>query len=755
MPLRWPWRLLAAGVLACLSPAAPADQSPLRAELSVSTPEFSFVGWPTFAFHPFRIRLALRWTGDAPVSLLRYADAVGARGDITAEVIGPDGKAVVPFVWSAAEPPGDDGTKWGSRAEHYVTLGKGEASEIDLTAAFFDDTDAAYPTGQRFGMTPLGPRRYGLVVPGEYTIRVTCRHPYAGPDAGAAALPQPTWRGQAVSNDVKVRLVPTTVRSGSAEAFLRKAARGPKLAPRAVTYFGGSGNEDFVGLGEQPDGTLVAFGNVWGPTMPALPVEPTVLGEGKWYDVSPYPGGQPVETFRGKLRLAELEINYPNKAGVIVRYSGDLRRMVSVSRFDWGMANILSGVVEPSDGTLVISGQSTEFFRQFAAKAGVCKTFPVVKQEGMGPIRYQGAWLPGDAYVAKLSADGAKLLWAYIFEGHRGATKIWPDRDGGVTMQIGGLYGLWHVSADGAEVAKIEVPTGTSRYKILGVNPVTRDVLRGGDWHQGTGREPWRRPFLHCYDKAGYPKWELYPWPGPLVGHDWFRLVSDSALRCAAFSPKGTLWLSGWSDGGNSVFTVHPMDLTRGVPRDKFGMNLAGVGAGSFPHIIHCNPDTGEVYCYLLWTSFLKRRDTKGGWKDCANGLSVDSLCPLDSGAIAFSGSSASFLIQTPNAWYRRADVDWPAGIAGGYGRFICVFDKELANPLFCSAIPGATLAKMIETRGGVAIALRSEGLSSDNQFIPTLNAVQPNYGGGRCDGMLILMQKPTDGIHAPKEDRP
>ena len=744
--------LAAALLLVAIVPAAGAEAGGMQAILALDREEFIFDPWPNFRWRPFRVRLTLVWTGASPVSLLRHHDAVGSRRDITAEVIGPGGRKVVPFEWSAAEPADAQGARWGSRPGHYTVLGKDDSYEIDLSTAFFDPSDPAKLKDGRLPMTPLGPVRYGLVVVGEYTIRVTVRHDYDGTDgAGKKLVKEPAWRGSVTSNPVKIKLAASTVRSGSAEHFLRKAAKGPKVNPKAATYFGSSGNEEFVAVGEQPDGTIVAFGNVWGPALPPTAVAPAVLGRGFWFDVTPYADGEPLEMYRGELRLAELAANYPNRAGVIVRYTGDLQKIVGVSRFDWGVANILSGVVSPADGTLIVTGQSTRFFREYARKAKVCKTIPVVKQEGMGPINYQGVWLTGDAYVAKLSADGRELLWAYVFEGHRGQTRIWHDNGGGVTLEIGGQEGLWHVSADGSRVEHLDVSSSTDRRKILGVNPADRSILRGGDYHQGTGREPWRRPFLYCYDKTGRMKWELYHWPGPLVGHDFYRLVSDSALRCAAFSPKGTLWISGWSDGGNSVFTRHPMDLTQGVPRDKFGMNLAGVQAGSFPHVVHLNPDTGEVYCYLLFTAYLKRRRDLG-WFDGANGLSVTGITPLAGGAVAFVGGSASFLIQTPNAWYRRADVDWPEGIAGGHGSFVCVFDKHLEHPLFCSSTPGARFADMRETKQGILIAFRSEGVSHDNQFIPTVNAVQPRFGGGRYDGMLVLLGKPPDEPAAEPE---
>lgn len=43
-------------------------------------------------------------------------------------------------------------------------------------------------------------------------------------------------------------------------------------------------------------------------------------------------------------------------------------------------------------------------------------------------------------------------------------------------------------------------------------------------------------------------------WDGPLVGHDRFRLVSDSQVRLARFMPNGHVVIYAWSDGGNTEF---------------------------------------------------------------------------------------------------------------------------------------------------------------------------------------------------------
>jgi len=741
-----PWAALAvclaAGPMAAIAqqPVPPQEANGLRAVLRIDRQVLRYDGRP-WACPPFRVYLSLSRTGETPVALPRCDGPAGGRGVLRADVTGPDGRKVVPFQWSPPPPAAE--APWGSRPEHYVVLKGGQSCELDLTAAFFDEPDPLDVARPRLTNTPLGPVRYGLVSPGDYTVRVTCRcDGAAGGDAGPTA--SATWRGQVASNAVAIRVEAPLRQGGRIIQYLKKAAGGPKVRPRAVTYFGGPGHEEFVSVGRQGDGAIVAFGNAWGPTMPDLPVEAVVLGRGQWLDVNEFEGGLPIRARQGVVAAAPLDDRYPNKAGVIVRYSADLRRLLGVTRFDWGVADIQRGVVSPVDGSLVICGRGTEFFGRLAAEAPQHGTVPVVKQPGMGGVDYQGRRLSGDCYVAKLSPDGSRLLWAYVFEGHRNAAKMWIDRAGGVSVEVAGYNAVKYFPPDGRSVQHVPVPRpygGGAR--ILGVSPVDRKSLRGGDYFHGTGREPWRKPNLLCFDSAGYHKWALYPWPGPLVGHDDYRLVSDSAVRGAAFSPKGTVWIYGWSDGGNTVFTRNPLDLTKEVPRDRWGMSLWGAGAGSFAHLIHFDPDSLEVYCYMVFAAY-RMTTSKGELKDVPNSIRVNQLLPLGDGALAFSGEAASYLVQTPGCWYRRAEVDWGDVTPGGSGQFLCVFDKQLGNMLFCSATPGAYCTDMCETGDGIAAVFRTEGLSWDNQSVPPLNAVQPRYGGGRCDGMVILLEKPA-----------
>src|SRR6185295_19877728 len=65
---------------------------------------------------------------------------------------------------------------------------------------------------------------------------------------------------------------------GRYEGYTDRAAQGPKMKLVAATYFGGEGLEEFIAARILPDGTILAFGNAWGPEFPGAPL---VLGKGE------------------------------------------------------------------------------------------------------------------------------------------------------------------------------------------------------------------------------------------------------------------------------------------------------------------------------------------------------------------------------------------------------------------------------------------------------------------------------------------
>jgi hypothetical protein len=147
----------------------------------------------------------------------------------------------------------------------------------------------------------------------------------------------------------------------------------------------------------------------------------------------------------------------------------------------------------------------------------------------------------------------------------------------------------------------------------------------------------------------------------------------------------------------------------------------------------------------MTFASYFQKYDkaTKTS-SDTANSVAIKKLVPLDIGGMAFMGGSASYLVQTPGAWYRRTDQDWRGlGAPGGSGAFFAVLNQKMNRLLFSSAMPACELRDLCETPNGVAVVSTTWGISNDYQSPPTVNAVQSKYAGGRTDGHIVLMERP------------
>jgi hypothetical protein len=138
------------------------------------------------------------------------------------------------------------------------------------------------------------------------------------------------------------------VQAGRHEEYTARFAKGEKATPVAATFFGGSGAEEFVDVGQLPDGTIVAFGNSSGPDFPATP-KPVVLGAGQHRGLKSV-----VVPAKGSKQLAQ---ENPDLAGMLVFYDDKLSRVLKTVRFDWGVASLSMGVVG-GDGNGLCSDSS-------------------------------------------------------------------------------------------------------------------------------------------------------------------------------------------------------------------------------------------------------------------------------------------------------------------------------------------------------------------------------------------------------------
>ncbi len=509
-----------------------------------------------------------------------------------------------------------------------------------------------------------------------------------------------------------------------------RAAQGDKYKVIAATYFGTEGHEEFVGAQSQGDGTVVAFGNTWGPTFPATP-EPEILGKGEWYEVSPWPGVDKIdETDPGK----SPPDSYPNRCGFMAFYSKDLGKLNRVVKFDWSVATISVGMIDRDDG-IIIAGRSSDHFRKLAQSAEVVKTVPVPEVEGkyarrVGPHYFEGIRMPGDTYVAKLSPDGKKLQWVWIFEGHRAEPdKIWVDHRKNVLLDIRGLK---RISADGGKMEQLDYRSH-GRVKFLTVSPHDGSVLCGGDVNSGTGREPWRKPIFKCFESDGTQRWEIYGWGSKLVGHDEYRLVSDSAIKHATHDDDGHMLVVGWSDGGNSVLTRNPVDLDEGVANTGMGFSIWNAGVLSVSYVMRIRSDNFQSLGWTRWVGYLYQ----DGQQDKPNSVGVKDLLVLGDNSLAMHGGAASGLIQTPNAFVK---LDKYSSVGYG-GPYVTVFSEDFKTMLFSSYVPGCRVNGLGRAKAGVLVA--SQSTSEDRRGTPSPvpdGALPTDFAAGYSDGHLMLL---------------
>jgi len=517
-------------------------------------------------------------------------------------------------------------------------------------------------------------------------------------------------------------------------AYSRKAAAGPHMKLLAATYFGSRGCEEFVDVGTLPDGTIVAFGNAWGPAFPHSPA-PVILGRGKHT-------GQPAMA-RGRRGRRVPNRKSPDMAGIIVFYSSGLRRIKKVIKLDWGVAGIEAGLVAGDGKGLVVAGRCQAGFRSFSQLARSVKRLPYGPARPDPRRRTRRRRQPDpavlcDVYVARLSATG-RPEWVWVLEKNNDPPEaIFTDNTGAVYFDANGLH---RISPGGGELKLVSTRTGTGQAKWLGVDPNDGTAYYGGDRNTGTGREPWRQPYLYKIDAEGKIVWRLWEFNPREIGGDDCRLVSDSSVRALAFSKDGELLIGGWSDGGNSVFPRQATDWRKRAKGGGMGMETSGMrGANSLAHIMRIDPRTRETKMHAWWACFLPTWFASPRHRGAPNFANIQQMKVLDDGSLAITGSAATGLIQTPGAFWQ----DPMTGEKHG-GEYVAVFRPDLSNLKFSSYLPGCEGVSLGTWRNGVVVVSRSTGTDGRPPKAtpsPVRNAIQKGFRGG-TDAHIILLENP------------
>ncbi len=511
-----------------------------------------------------------------------------------------------------------------------------------------------------------------------------------------------------------------------------KAAKGSNgiVQPAAATWFGGeSGSESFSDGGFLPDGSILLLGSfhdlsfVEGATIHVIGTDP----EDTAFQPEPLPKPKPGDKKRRR------PPPHPRLTPVLVQYTADLRRIERITRLPWA-AGTLSQALWRKDGSVYLTGHAGGNFEALERPAARKRT--VENPAAVEKAKQRNRTPPGDSFVLQLTPDQKGILWLVRFRHARIYAGLHPD--GSVLVERDKT--LFYVRPDGAvdEGPRYNEDWGGRARTPLCVSPKDGSIFVGGEYHSGTGREPYRNPFLHKFSDQGECQWTAYNWTGPVVGVDQLRLVSDSAVKAVRFDHDGNLIVTGWSDGGNSVFTRQPYDLHQNVPVYGFAGSIWGAGVLSVPYMIRMDAQTMRVSTYCRWLSYLPLDDVP-------NGASIKDFLAMTNGDIAFTGGSAFGLIETHDAWVSPWWVNFQTNqyAEAHGGSYLAIFSPDFRKLKFSSVLPAVGNQKLAD-RGRWLLVFGHAGQmhTSYRMEVPTItrHATQPEFGGGDRDAYVMLI---------------
>lgn len=480
----------------------------------------------------------------------------------------------------------------------------------------------------------------------------------------------------------------------------------------SATFVGGKGDEAFSAAAFLPDGTIAAVMNVYDPALAASHKAAVWGRDGANLPPAPPP---PDPNRRGP-RPAD-----PRASAMLVRFDANLTRVLEARRMPWASAEVRSIIAGPVGIYLV-----GDIKQDFAALTQGVKlnSMPPAERGGQG------------SFVARLAPDLSRILWV----------TSWPNQKVNayaagrqLLVEIGRSY--LHLDADGRAKPAFDLQSGIGWRVRTEAAVDARDghLYIGGEYHSGTGLEPYRNPFMHKIDSSGRVVWTAWNWTGPVVGHQWFRLVSDSAVRQVAMSQRGDVLMGGWSDGGNSVFTRHPLDLTRGHGRAGFGSSVWGAGVLSVGYVQRLDTQSLEVKGSVQLTAFLPASNKP-------NGARIEALTDTADGSVVVLGGTAFGMIETHDAWVESwfaAHQRDPAAAKVKGGPCLWVYDPDLKDLRLATMLPGVQNGSLASQGQRVLVAGAARAIDqSYNANLPPLlsNPVQKDFGGGVTDAYIMLI---------------
>jgi len=465
-----------------------------------------------------------------------------------------------------------------------------------------------------------------------------------------------------------------------------------------ATYFGGSNTDELLDVAYAPDGTLVVAGSTLSTD---------------WN----FPSG--TQTFVLGTDGAVSSTIF------VARFTSDARQMLSFTRFAYGTVKSKDvRITATSDGIYVVAvGYAA--LKQVAGFDGRLDNVA-----GQKP------------FVARLAVDGSALLNATYLGGADSdrdvnEVDIFPNGDICVSHDKGSGLGNGIISRITPDLSSFVwtktyvVWCGEARLNAMAVAPDGDKVYVGGYGMGHTGFEPYKDPFLFCFDGAdGTQQWKrgtavqdygVYNFKQDSIGLN--RLISDSQINVLGTDKSGNALWAGYSDGGATVFTKDPW----------WGGYFSREGA-SLPASVQ-DGDSFAGFAGATSVATAGRMDKNGNlirshrFKPTSIWNEMYGLCNTSDDKVFMVGKSTS--LPDINNW----------DIASGAGGILLKMDMDAAggNRRFVTHLAGVdALNKITRDRTTFRYAAVGRAKTSD---VFAKSAVQATYGGGTSDGYILVFE--------------
>ena len=488
-----------------------------------------------------------------------------------------------------------------------------------------------------------------------------------------------------------------------------------KVQPIAGTFMGSSGDDTAAGAEFLPDGSIVALVNMGDPS--------TLESYGIDRLVADPPKDQQTEIVV-KSGKRERTIKLEQRAPVLLHFDENLESLSKVVQFPLRTATGI-GLEVGSDGSV----SATMHIRPGPGKDALLKQLRVkeINREGREDDQFGTLLVHFD--------QALNVKWSYYFSGRRNVV-VHRLMDGRLRITAG--LSTWWANESGALTPGPELKNG--RGGNMAVSPVDGSIVATGYFNNSTGREPWKRPYWHRWDADGKLLMHLYAWPGPLVGLDHSRQVSDALNYRGDFDSQGNYMLYAGHDGGNVVAANVPYDLFR--YHNKYGAlrDMSAASLGRYTSLLRINMETYDVIgaSYVIGYNPILDYPSSGR---------INNAVDLADNRVAVAGSTTFGLIETADAWYgsflkQRADPNRKELFVRGGSNFL-LLSPDMKKMIFSSVIPTKGNYRVAASGDKVLLsATVQEEMSVYGDYLKpiTKNPIQPGFAGGETDAWLLLI---------------